>query len=102
MKCDTVKWVDPNWPETLQSVTAKLWKMYRDVKRSRVTETLKFMDKNFEFADEKEKLHMIIRQAQDELKIAVEEKQVTLALKAKAEQALLEARSELHQKKFTD
>jgi hypothetical protein len=75
--------------------------MYEDVRRGRVTDALDFMEKKFKLSDEKEKLHMDLRNAQDEVKIAVEEKQVTLALKAKAEQALLEARGELEEKKST-
>jgi hypothetical protein len=57
------------------------------------------MEKRFEFQDQITKLHLDLRNAQDELKQVVEEKQVTLALKAKAEQALIDARSELEQKK---
>jgi hypothetical protein len=40
--------------------------------------------------------------AQDELKTMIGEKQMTLALKAKAEQALIDARAELEQKKLID
>ena len=74
--------------------------MYRDVKRSRVNEALEFIDKKFEFVDEIEKLQMIITQAQKEMKKAVDDKEITFALKAKAEQALLDATNELQAKKL--
>ena len=52
--------------------------------------------------DEIAKLHRDLRFAQDELKQVVEENQVTLALKAKAEQALVDAQADLEEKKKLD
>ena len=52
--------------------------------------------------DEIAKLHRDLRLAQDELKQVVEDNQVTLALKAKAEQALVDAQAELEEKKKLD
>jgi hypothetical protein len=56
---------------------------------------LDYMEKNFQLWDEKEKLRMDLRNAQDELKRVVEDKHVTLALKAKEEQAQIYATGEL-------
>jgi 5-methylcytosine-specific restriction endonuclease McrBC GTP-binding regulatory subunit McrB len=52
--------------------------------------------------DEVEKCHIDLKNAQVEIQKVVEEKQVILALKAKAEQSLMEARAELEEKKTLD
>jgi hypothetical protein len=71
------------------------------VKSGRVSDSLDYMEEKWKLNGKIEKLQKDLRTAQDELKAAVEEKQVILALKAKAEQALIDARAELHQKKIT-
>ena len=81
---------------------AKLWEMYAETKQGRVTDALDFMDQRFRFQDQIEKLHIDLRNSQDELAKVVEEKQVTLAHKAIAEQALVDARAQLEEKRITD
>jgi uncharacterized protein YhaN len=76
--------------------------MYLTVKRGRTSDALENMQKKFELTGEIERLHKDLRAAQDELQKVVEEKQVTLALKAMAEQALVDARTELEHKKIVD
>jgi hypothetical protein len=76
--------------------------MYRNVKSGRVSDSLDYMEEKWKLNGQIEKLEKDLRTTQDELKAAVEEKQVILALKAKAEQALIEARAELHQKKIVE
>ena len=76
--------------------------MYSETKEGRVNDALDSLDKKFEYQDEIEKLQKDLRNAQDELKKVVEEKQLTLALKAKAEQGLIDARAELEQKRIDD
>jgi hypothetical protein len=80
----------------------KLWDMYEETRHGRVVDTLDYMEKKFEYEDQIAKLHLDLRNAQDELAKEVEEKQVTLAHKAKAEQALMDARAELEEKRITD
>ena len=57
------------------------------------------MEQKWKYQDEIEKLHMDLNRVQAEVDKVVEEKQVTLALKAKAEQALFEVMAELEEKK---
>jgi hypothetical protein len=76
--------------------------MYLTVKRGRTSDALEHMEKKFDLTCEIERLHKDLRAAQDELKKVVEEKQVTLALKVMAEQALVDARTELEHKKIVD
>jgi hypothetical protein len=92
-----VKWVNPKWPPTMQNTISEFWDMHRQVKRGRVSDSLENMEKTFQFLHEKEKLHLDLRNAQDELKRVVEENRVTLGLKVKAGQAVLDARVELEQ-----
>ena len=80
----------------------KLWDYYAEAKQGRVNDALHFMDQKWKYQDEKEKLHLDLKNVQAEVNKVVEEKQVTLALKAKAEQALLDAMAELEEKKKLD
>lgn len=95
-------WVDPVWPSPLNNSLLKLWEMYTEVKDGRVRDALKDCERRFDLKDEIAKLHRDLRFAQDELKQVVEENQVTLALKAKAEQALVDAQADLEEKKKLD
>ena len=73
--------------------------MYTDTKDGRTNDAINYIEKKFDFEDQITKLNQDLRNAQEELKQVVEEKQVTLALKVKVEQALIDARAELEQKK---
>ena len=60
------------------------------------------MEHEFKYQDEISKLHRDLKIVQDEIDKVVEEKKVTLALKAKAEHALIDVGAELEQKKQLD
>ncbi|XP_051187884.1 uncharacterized protein [Lolium perenne] len=100
--CDFLLWVDGEWPPALRKSLAKLWDLYGQEKQGRVNDALDNMEKRFKLKDEIEKMHIDLRNAQEEMKKIVEEKQVILALKAQAEQGLIDARAELEQKKALD
>uniref|UniRef100_A0ACD5W8I6 Uncharacterized protein n=1 Tax=Avena sativa TaxID=4498 RepID=A0ACD5W8I6_AVESA len=100
--CDFIHWVDNVWPESLCKSLTKLWDMYSTCKDGRVNDSLKSFDTRMEYEDEIAKLKLALKNAQDNLKQVVEEKQLTLALKAKAEQALIDARAELERKMKVD
>jgi hypothetical protein len=76
--------------------------MYYTCKQGRINDALDDIERRYKAQDEIAKLKVDLKLAQDDLKQVVEEKQVTLALKAKAEQALIEARAELEDKKKLD
>lgn len=76
--------------------------MYGEAKQGRVSDALYCMEEKFKFRDEITKLHRDLKIVQEEVNKTVNEKQVTLALKAKAEQALIDARAELEEKKKLD
>ena len=97
-----MEWVDPVWPDALNKSLLKLWEMYNEVKDARIRDALDNVEAKWKYQDEITKLHQDLKISQGELKQAVQGKQVTLALKAKAEQALVEARAELEQKKNLD
>uniref|UniRef100_A0ACD5VCW1 Uncharacterized protein n=1 Tax=Avena sativa TaxID=4498 RepID=A0ACD5VCW1_AVESA len=100
--CDYVSWVDQEWPSSLQKAIGKLWEMYGEIKQGRVSDSLDYMEEKFKFMDEITKLHRDLKIVQEEVEKTVKEKQVTLALKAKAEQALIEARAKLEEKMKLD
>ena len=95
-------WVDPVPHDSMIKALSKLWEMYGEVKKGRVTDALDYMDKRFGYQDHIQKLHTDLRNSQDELAKVVQEKQVTLAHKAIAEQALMEARAQLEEKRITE
>ena len=97
-----MQWVDSGWATSLKKSPDKLWEMYEEVKKGRVNDCLDFMEQKFNLRDEISKMHVDLRRVQDEVEKITEEKQVTLALKAKAEQALIDAKNELEQKKNLD
>jgi hypothetical protein len=97
-----VHWIDPEWPSSLQKALRTLWEMHGEQKRGRTSDSLDYMEQKYSLHDEIGKLHKDLRRTEDELKIVVEEKQLALALKAKAEQALIEARVKIEQKKIID
>jgi hypothetical protein len=70
------------------------------VKAGRVNDALDYMDPKFKYPDEITKLPRYLKIVQDEVNKVVEEKQVTLAWKAKGEQALIDGRVELEQNKI--
>ena len=86
----------------MMKALGKLWEMYGEAKKGRVSDALDFMDQKFAYQDQIEKLHINLRNSQDQVAKVVEEKDVTLAHKARAEQALMDARAELEAKKITD
>ena len=90
------------WPPALSKSLIKLWEMHGEVKDARVREALNAVESKWKYQDEITKLHRDLKNAQDELKKEVEEKQATLALKAKVEQSLLDARAELQEKNKLD
>ena len=91
--------VDAEWPPSLQKAVGKLWEMYVEMKEGRTRDALDSLDQKFNYRDEIEKLHRDLRIVQDEVTKTVEGNQVTLTLKAKAEQALIDVSIELDQKK---
>ena len=92
-------WIDPVWPSPLNKSLLKLWEMYTEVRDGRARDAFKHSERTFQYRDKITKLYHDLRIAQDELKQVVQQNQVTLALQAKAEQALIDARAELEEEK---
>ena len=90
------------WPPALCKSLSKLWEMYGEIKDARIRDGLDAIESNWKYKDEITELKLKLKNAQDELKQEVDEKQVLLALKAKAEQGLVDARAELEEKKKVD
>jgi hypothetical protein len=76
--------------------------MHGEQKHARTKDALQHLEQKFHHQHEIRLLQKDLKMAQDELKTCVGEKQVLLALKAKAEQSLIDARAELEQKKLID
>lgn len=100
--CGFVHWVDDAWPDSLCKSLNELWDKYEQVKEGRVGDALRHVEEKFKYQDQIKKLQADLSKAQAELKVVTEEKQVTLALKAKAEQAMIEAKAELEERRKLD
>ena len=97
-----MQWIDDVCPEAMNKAVAKLWDKLGETIEGRTSDAFDFMQQKFNLQDEVTKLHMDLRNSQAEVAKEVGEKQVILAHKAKAEQALMEARAELEEKRKTD
>jgi DNA gyrase/topoisomerase IV subunit A len=86
----------------MNKAIGKLWDMFSESKQGRINDALDYMEKEFEFKDQIKRLTSDLRTSEAVAAKVVQEKQVTLANKAIAEQALIEARAELQQKKITE
>ena len=84
--CEFFKWVDEDWSSSAEKALGKLWDMYAQMKSGRVNDVLDNMEQKFKYQDEIAKLERDLKTSQAEVKKVVEEKHLTLALKAKAEQ----------------
>ena len=69
-------WVDDVWPPALSKSLLKLWEMHGEIKDARVLEALNAVESKWKYQDEITKLHRDLKNAQDELKKEVEEKQI--------------------------
>ena len=97
--CGVVKWVGLEWPKWMQKTLDKLWDMTIELKESIVSSILQNAEmKLFDHVDTT-KLHRDLRRVQDKVSKVDKERDVALALKAKEEQELTQARIKLHQAK---
>jgi hypothetical protein len=86
----------------MQKALGTLWEMLGEQRRGRTSDSLAYMERKYELEDQIGKLSKDLKRTQDELKTAVVEKNVTLALKTQAEQALNDARAEIEHKRIVD
>ena len=97
--CGVVKWVDPEWPKSMQKMLDKLWEMTVELKESVFSSLLDSVEMKLWEPDDMTKLNRDLRRVKDEVSKVEKERDVALALEAKAEQELTQARSDLHQAK---
>jgi hypothetical protein len=72
-------WLDGEWPSSLQKALSNPWDLYGEVKEGRVSNSLDNLEMRFKLKDEIEKMHIDIRNAQNEIKKVVKEKHMILA-----------------------
>jgi hypothetical protein len=80
----------------------KLWDLYEQTKQGRITDALDNIEKGWQDKDRIKELTLELSKSQDAFAKVVAEKQTILANKAIAEQGLMEARAELHEKNRID
>lgn len=95
-------WVDDVWPPTLSKSLTKLWEMHGEIKDARVRDALDVLEIRWKYQDEITKLHLDLKNSQDELKKEVEEKQVELEKKNKLDASTSNMHKFLRQKAEKD
>ena len=94
--CGVVKWVDPEWPKSMQKTLDKLWEMTVELKESVFISLLDNVEMKLWDPIDTTKLNRDLRRVQDKVSKVKKERDVALAMKAKAEQELTLARNDLH------
>ena len=91
--CGVVKWVDPEWPKSMQKTLDKLWEMTVELKESVFSSLLDSVEMNLWELVDTTKHKRDLRWVQDKVIKVKKERDATLALKDKAEQELTQARN---------
>ena len=56
-----MEWVDPEWPPQLKTTLGRLWDMYEDENKLRLSDNLANAEGNFKVLKEKEKMEKDLR-----------------------------------------
>ena len=97
--CGVVKWVDPEWPKSMQKTLDKLWEMTVELKESVFSSLLDSVEMKLWEPVDTTKHKRDLMGVEDKVSKVEKERDAALALKAKAEQELTQARNDLHQAK---
>ena len=97
--CGVVKWVDLEWPKSMQKTLDKLWEMTVELKESVFSSLLYSVETKLWEPVDTTKHKRDLRWVQDKVSKVEKERDAALALKAKVEQELTQARKDLHQAK---
>ena len=83
--CGVVKWVDPQWPKSMQKTLGKLWEMTVELKESVFNSLLDSVEMKLWEPVNTTKHKRDFRWVQDKVSKVEKERDAVLALKAKAE-----------------
>ncbi|KAE8790636.1 putative CBL-interacting protein kinase 13 [Hordeum vulgare] len=101
-KCGYVEWVDPEWPPQLKTTLGRLWDMYEDENKTRLSDNLANAEGIFKVLKEKEKMEKDLRFFKLDFAKMVADKEQALAQLGNTQIALSDLKEELEKKKISD
>ncbi|XBJ04406.1 hypothetical protein VPH35_023350 [Triticum aestivum] len=101
-KCNFVEWIDPEWPATLKMSLARVWGMYDDENKLRISENLHLAEENLRVVREKEKMEKDPRFFKLDFAKMVADKEQAITELGNARLALSDLKQELEKKKLSD
>uniref|UniRef100_A0A8I7BHK4 Zinc finger GRF-type domain-containing protein n=1 Tax=Hordeum vulgare subsp. vulgare TaxID=112509 RepID=A0A8I7BHK4_HORVV len=101
-KCGYVEWVDPEWPPQLKTTLGRLWDMYEDENKLRLSDNLANAEGNFKVLKEKEKMEKDLRFFKLDFAKMVADKEQALAQLGNTQIALSDLKKELQKKRTSD
>ncbi|KAE8783505.1 putative CBL-interacting protein kinase 13 [Hordeum vulgare] len=101
-KCGYVEWVDPEWPPQLKTTLGRLWDMYEDENKLRLSDNLANAEGNFKVLKEKEKMEKDLRFFKLDFAKMVADKEQALAELGNTKIALTDRKKELQKKSISD
>ncbi|KAE8793244.1 putative CBL-interacting protein kinase 13 [Hordeum vulgare] len=97
-----VEWVDPEWPPQLKTTLGRLWDMYEDENKTRLSDNLANAEGIFKVLKEKEKMEKDLRFFKLDFAKMVADKEKALAQLGNTQIALSDLKEELEKKKISD
>uniref|UniRef100_A0A8I6XJG1 Zinc finger GRF-type domain-containing protein n=1 Tax=Hordeum vulgare subsp. vulgare TaxID=112509 RepID=A0A8I6XJG1_HORVV len=101
-KCGYVEWVDSEWPPQLKTTLGRLWDMYEDENKTRLSDNLANAEGIFKVLKEKEKMEKDLRFFKLDFAKTVADKEQALAQLGNTQIALSDLKEELEKKKISD
>ena len=96
-----MEWIDPEWPATLKMSLARVWGMYDDENKLRISENLHLAEENLVLR-EKEKMEKDLRFFKLDFAKMVADKEQAITELGNARLALSDLKQELEKKKLSD
>ncbi|XBJ06229.1 hypothetical protein VPH35_024877 [Triticum aestivum] len=101
-KCKFVEWIDPEWLATLKMSLARVWGMYDDENKLRISENLHLAEENLRVVREKEKMDKELKFFKLDFAKMVADKEQAVTELGNARLAVSDLKQELEKKKLSD
>ncbi|KAE8815923.1 putative disease resistance protein RGA4 [Hordeum vulgare] len=99
-KCGYVEWVDPEWPPQLKTTLGRLWDMYEDENKLRLSNNLANAEGNFKVLKGKDKMEKDLRFFKLDFAKMVADKEQALAELGNTQIALSDLKEEYRRRSF--
>ena len=97
-----MEWVDQEWPQSLKMCLAKLWSMYEEENRGRLSESVVNAEEYLKMRDKKRKVENELRFFKSDFAKMVLAKEEALSQLARAKRVLTELKAEVDKTSLDD